>query len=474
MHYPVWYVPFLTAPMLIALVSVLHVIVSHYAVGGGLFLAIELRHADRIQRPDYRAYLKDHAWFFILVTVVYGAITGAGIWWTIGLASPLATESLVRIFVFGWAIEWVFFLVEIVAAFVFFYAWDRLDRKTHQQVGFLYAGSAWMSLVIITGITGFMLNSGRWPETHDFWAGFFNPQFLPQTISRTGGALLLASLYVYLHAAFRIRDEELRRLVAHRSTRPALLGAIMITVGGLGWYLALPESAREALPAASMLNVMMTLLFVLTPAVFLMLWLGPYRNPGWMSPGFAILLFSFGLTAMAAGEQVREAVRKPYILYNIVLGNQVMADEVPALRRTGCLEGGGWTKAAIRQQSPGAVTAAGAVDPAALLSGPAGGRLAAGRTLYHYHCGSCHADRVGFSALSHLMRGWTPDMIHGLVSDPHRARFFMPPWCGTAEEARLLSEYLVTIVPGLPAGMNFGGADPGAPAGDATGEGVRP
>lgn len=41
MHYPWWYVPQLTSPMLIAVIAVVHVLVSHYAVGGGLFLAIE-------------------------------------------------------------------------------------------------------------------------------------------------------------------------------------------------------------------------------------------------------------------------------------------------------------------------------------------------------------------------------------------------------------------------------------------------
>jgi hypothetical protein len=38
MHYPWWYVPHLTSPMLIAAIAVVHVLVSHYAVGGGLFL----------------------------------------------------------------------------------------------------------------------------------------------------------------------------------------------------------------------------------------------------------------------------------------------------------------------------------------------------------------------------------------------------------------------------------------------------
>ena len=42
MHYPWWYVPHLTAPMLIAVIATVHVLVSHYAVGGGLFLAVEV------------------------------------------------------------------------------------------------------------------------------------------------------------------------------------------------------------------------------------------------------------------------------------------------------------------------------------------------------------------------------------------------------------------------------------------------
>ena len=92
MHYPWWYVPYLTSPMLIAVVSVVHVLVSHYAVGGGLFLAVEAGHAYRTGDRRYLDYLHRHARFFVLLTVVFGAITGVGIWWTIGLSSPLATE----------------------------------------------------------------------------------------------------------------------------------------------------------------------------------------------------------------------------------------------------------------------------------------------------------------------------------------------------------------------------------------------
>jgi mono/diheme cytochrome c family protein len=456
-HYPFWYVPFLTSPMVIAVVAVLHVIVAHYAVGGGLFLAVETHHAHRTRHADYLDYLHDHAWFFILVTVVYGAVTGVGIWWTIGLASPLATETLIHAFVFAWGMEWVCFVVEIAAAFAFYYGWAQLAPRTHQAMGWIYALAAWLSLVLITGITGFMLHSGGWPEHHGFWRVFFNPQFLPQVLARTGGSFLLASLYVYLHAAFRVRDAALRDHIARRSARPALLGAALVVLGGAGWYAALPASAKAALPAATLLNVMVVLLFAITVAVFVMLYLGPYRHPGWLSPGFALLLFGFGLAAVAVGEQIREAVRKPYIIYNVVMGNQILADEIPALRRSGYLEGGGWTRAHVAARAPEAWDGS-RVDEGRLAELPESGRLGLGKTLYMHHCASCHATERGFSAVGHLLRGWSPEMILRLVESPEKARFFMPPWAGTPEEARLLAAYLQSLAPGPPPGMRFGNA----------------
>jgi len=455
MHYPWWYVPFLTAPMLIAVVAVLHVLVSHYAVGGGLFLAMETRHAYRTGNQPYLTYLRDHAWFFILLTVVYGAITGVGIWWVIGLASPLATETLIHTFVFGWAMEYVFFVLEIVSAFIFFYYWGRLDPRTHQAIGWIYGISAWISLVLITGITAFMLNPGAWLQSRDFWAGFFNPEFVPQTLARTGGAFLLASLYVYLHATFRVKDPQLRNLIESRSARPALAGSALVVVGGLSWYVFLPESAKAALVAASALNVLMTLIFAVTIAVFVMLYLGPYRNPGWLSPGFAILFLAFGVAAVSTGEFIREAVRKPYVVYNVVLGNQILPEEVPGARKAGYLESGTWTKALVTSQYP-QVVSAGKIDEARLLTLPEADQIKLGRVLFQYHCNDCHAAVEGYSAVGHAMRGWTQDMVRDAVQYPERLQFFMPPWAGTPEEAELLAKYLVSVRPPHPSGMNYG------------------
>jgi cytochrome d ubiquinol oxidase subunit I len=455
MHYPWWYIPFLTSPMMIAIISVVHVLVSHYAVGGGFFLAVEVGYAYRANNADYLNYLKSHAWFFILITVVYGAITGVGIWWTIGLASPLATEVLIHTFVFGWAMEYVAFIVEITAAFIFYYYWGRLQPKMHTTIGWIYAIAAWISLVLITAITAFMLNTGSWPVHRSFWIGILNPQFVPQVLARTGGAFLLASLYVYLHSSFNVKDGNLHNLIEARSARPALWGAIMIIIGGIGWYIALPQSAKAALVAASVLNVLMVLIFGLTVAVLIMIYLGPYRNPGWFTPGFTILIFLSGIAAVTTGEYIREAVRKPYIVYNVVMGNQILANEIPRLRETGYLEGGVWTRGLIKERYPFAVSD-GRIDVSKLLLLPQSEQIRIGSMLFQYHCNDCHAIQFGYSAIGNLTRGWPEPLIQEVVEHPEKAHFFMPPWAGTKEEAILLTKYLVAMAPAHPPGMYYG------------------
>jgi cytochrome bd-type quinol oxidase subunit 1/mono/diheme cytochrome c family protein len=439
--------------MLIAVISVIHVLVSHYAVGGGFFLAIETGYAHRHNDRSYLDYLKGHTTFFILLTVVFGAITGVGIWWTIGLASPLATETLIRTFVFGWAMEYVAFVVELSAAFIFYYYWSRLSPPVHTRIGWIYAWAAWISLVLITGITAFMLDPGSWsPQHNSFWVAFLNPQCIPQIIARTGGALLLTSLYVYFHSSMFVAEPRLRDLIQKRSSRPALLGAVFILAGGAGWFYFLPESARAVLQAAAALNILTALIFALTALVLVLVYLGPYRNPGWLTPGFAGALLALGIAAFTSGEFIRESVRKPYVIYNVVLGNQILTGEVARLKQDGYLDGGTWTKAYIAAKYP-AVMTAGHIDPQKLLNLPPTERVQVGEVLFQYHCNDCHAARQGYSAVGPLLVGRPREMILGTVEHLEVAHFFMPPWAGTPQEAQLLTDYLASITPPRPAGM---------------------
>ncbi|CUU05648.1 hypothetical protein JGI2_01284, partial [Candidatus Kryptobacter tengchongensis] len=123
MNYPFWDVPLIGGGILIGVVAILHVFVSHFAVGGGIYLALTERKAIKENDQKLIAYLKKHSKFFLLLTVVLGALSGVGIWFTIGLVHPSATSTLIHSFVFGWAIEWVFFIVEISAILIYYATW---------------------------------------------------------------------------------------------------------------------------------------------------------------------------------------------------------------------------------------------------------------------------------------------------------------------------------------------------------------
>ena len=244
-------------------------------------------------------------------------------------------------------------------------------------------------------------------------------------------------------------------MIASRSARPALLGAVLITAGGLAWLYWLPESARMSLSAAAVLNVLVALIFALTIVVFVLIYLGPYRNPGWLSPGFAGSLCLFGIAAFSAGEFIREAVRKPFVVYNVVLGNQVLPqagartapDRLPGGRPAG-------PSAFVKEHYPQALVD-GRIDGNLLLDLPPDARVVLGRVLFQYHCNDCHAASEGYSALGGLLQGRSRGLVYSRIEHLD-AVLFMPPWCGTPQEAELLTDYLMTINPPRPGGMLIG------------------
>ena len=347
MYYPIWDVPIATAPMVIAFVALIHVFISHYAVGGGLLIARENSRALRNDEDAYREYWKKHAKFFILLTVPLGAITGVGIWFSIGLASPLATETLIRVFAFGWAIEWCFFLLEIVSGFALYYFWDRFTPRVSSFVGWVYGISAWISLVLITGITSFMLNStgliDDWESTGNFWHAFLNVQFLPQTIARTGCALTLGSFYVLAHATLMEKNLDVRELVVKRMRLPAFFGLFLIVAGVAGWAYFLPESSRLTLERAAATNIFAGLFVAILVGLTILLIVGPCAKPRETSFGAALAMTLMGFAAVGVAEFVREAVRKPYVVDRVVYGHQILREDVAKLRQTGYLYNGTWT-----------------------------------------------------------------------------------------------------------------------------------
>ena len=110
MEYPVWHLYEWGGGLLIALIATVHVFVSHFAVGGGLFLVLTERKAYREDSELILGYAKSYTRFFLLLTMVFGGLTGVAIWFVISVLAPGPTSTLIHTFVFGWATEWVCFV----------------------------------------------------------------------------------------------------------------------------------------------------------------------------------------------------------------------------------------------------------------------------------------------------------------------------------------------------------------------------
>ena len=154
MELPVWHFVGIGSGLIIGIVSVLHVFVAQFAVGGGIYLVWMERRAYRDGASEILQWLERHTHFFLLLTMVFGGLSGVGIWFTMSVVNPGATSMLIHNFVFFWAAEWGLFLLEVVSllAYYYTYPWSRSGRmspETHMRIGIVYACSGFLSLVLI-------------------------------------------------------------------------------------------------------------------------------------------------------------------------------------------------------------------------------------------------------------------------------------------------------------------------------------
>ena len=420
MNYPMWDLPVFGGGLLIGVVAILHVFVAHFAVGGGFFLVLTERRARREGDEGLLAYVKRHSRFFVLVVLVFGAVSGVGIWWTIGLVTPPATSTLIHLFVWVWAMEWVAFLTEIAAAFVYYYGWDRLSPRTHQTVGWIYAGAAWLSLFQINGILTFMLTPGRWPETGSLTSAFFNPTMLPSAVIRTAVAVALAGLYALVTAALT-PEAGVRLRMTRYAAKWVLAGAAVLPLAGL-WYVAsLPPLARDiSMGEAPAVTIFagLTIFFsaLLVALVFVSAWLYPRS----FNIGLAMIALALGLVTTGITEWVREAVRKPYLIYGYMWSNGIRVADAPRLREQGVLPSAKWVTTPVAWP---------------------GNALEAGGEVFRVQCGACHTVN-GYNGMRFMVRGWSRELIGEAVDRLDELKGFMPPFVGTPAEREALVVWL--------------------------------
>jgi cytochrome d ubiquinol oxidase subunit I len=451
MNYPFWMVPQIGSGWIIGMIAIFHIMISHFAVGGGFYLPFAERKALRGGRREWCETLHGHAKFFLMLTGVSGAVSGVGIWFSIGLAHPEATSTLIHNFVFGWAIEWVFFMVELTTAAVYYYTWGRIDNNLHVKVGWVYAGASFLTLVIINGILTFMLTPGdTWlsvagtgAEASKFWNAFFNPTYWPGLFLRIAVCVSLAGIWALVTTS-RIDGVAFPKLKTDmvRWSAKWLLPSFLLMPLLLGWYLwMVPESQRALLTlgistigSGTFSQVTRTaLVIVMTSATIVgVVYFFAWRSPIDFTPAHAFAVLGLALIATASGEYSREMLRKPYVIGRHMYVNGVRVKSAAEMNTTGFLAKTMWTRTDVSPE------------------------YAKGEAMFRGECMACHTID-GYRSMRRLLAGRNRVAIGNLLTMLHEYkpdtpyRRFMPPLIGTNDEIQALGDFLDHLIIPAPA-----------------------
>ncbi|UIJ37872.1 cytochrome ubiquinol oxidase subunit I [Desulfobaculum bizertense] len=425
MDFPVMQIPALGGGFVIAFIAVVHVFIAHFAVGGGLFLVLTEHLAHRQNSPEILAYVKRHTKFFVLLTMVFGGLTGVGIWFAISLTSPAATLKLVQTYSFGWATEWVFFLGEIACLLVYFYTFEQMDRRRHLFVGWCYFVFGWLSLVMIDGIISSMLTPGEWLETGAFWDGFLNPSFVPSVVLRTMLGLSLAGLFAFVTAS-RVEDDATRKKLVRFSAGWAVWPLLLMIPSGWWYFQVLPVSVQgmilghnnEILPLVQALSIAIPGIVVLS--LFMAL-----RLPRRSQTALACILLALGFVEVGSFEWIREAARRPYVIYGHMFSNGLPVAELNVVREQGFLKSLRWTEHK-------------SVTPENTLD--------AGHDIFVNQCLSCHSVRGPLNDILPLTSKFGVVGLESQLTGQGKLNTYMPPFIGNDEERHALAQYVVNVL----------------------------
>ncbi len=446
MNYPFWDIPFLGSGWVIGIIAIFHVMISQFAVGGGLYLPMAERKAMRMPEGPLRTawlnQLASHSKFFLVLTAVFGTVSGVGIWFAIGLTHPEATSTLIHNFVFGWAMEWVFFLVELTTIAVYYSTWGRIDEKLHLKVGWVYAVASAFTLIIINGILTFMLTPGdTWlavagtgHEASKFWYAFFNPTYWPSLFLRACVCCSLAGIWALITAS-RIdgdKQPELKTTMVKWSVRwlvPSFVAMPFLMI----WYYMMVPASQQALLSLGIDTInagtfsavtRMALVIIVTSATIVgVAYFLAYRNPIDFNLSHAMSVLLLALIATGAGEYSREMLRKPYVIGHWMYSNGVRVPSIARINQEGYLAHSNW----VWNNSESSYSR--------------------GEAIFRGECGSCHTLN-GYRPLAKLLTGRDRAnignfivMLHDYKPDSPYTRF-MPPMVGTKQDIDDLANYL--------------------------------
>jgi len=416
--------------MVIGALGIFHVFLAQFAIGGGMLMAYFQWLAMRGKEPAARVVLDSYFRYLVLISFVTGALTGVAMWFTSIQVSPATIGKMVDVFHWVWATEWVFFWIEIVAGYAFYRYAAVLSDRVRLTLLVIYSVAGWASLFWINGILSWQLTPGEWVRTGNIWEGFFNATFWPSLLYRTVASMVIAGLAaaVVVNVMPELSRAQRTRLI-NRAAR-FMLPIVTMPLLGLWFLWAMPADSREwVLGGSATMTLFMNIAVGSSVLIGGYAVIGLWRQKLYINGATATLLLALAFGATAGGEFVREGVRKPYSIREVIFSNAVTPEAVAELRRVGCTAGDIFP---LRNpgQYPNDQTRLGALT-------------------FRNQCSVCHTVS-GVNGLTHLMGSWNIEQQRMNVAMLQWTKGFMPPFAGTAEELEGLVQWLRWEAAGRP------------------------
>jgi mono/diheme cytochrome c family protein len=137
----------------------------------------------------------------------------------------------------------------------------------------------------------------------------------------------------------------------------------------------------------------------------------------------AFVIAVVGLVGFGAGEWVREAARKPYVIHGYLYPTGLRLDEAVSLAsRGGILANAIWVENRVAKAD-----------------------AASGKEVFRVACRGCHT-LGGYNGLRDRLAGLDEDYIYELTGRLEILRGLMPPFPGTDVERRAVATYLSTEI----------------------------
>ena len=432
MEFPLFNVPYIGTGMVIGVNAVLHVIISHGVAIGLVFMValaeyIGLKHGLEGAEEFTTRLVK----LTVVIVTGIGAVTGVGIWFTTTALVPTGIGSMLRLFFWPFFMEWLIFVLEVVALLVLYYKWDGWaggKRIYRAYYGFAYAFMGSVSILLISGILSFMLTSDGWPWDKSFWSAFINPSYLPQVFLRLGGAYALGSMFATASLLFmRTNGVFRRRMLGVYGI--ILLVSLAVTAVSARWYFIKVPSTFKTYAIFPVLTSYLSqspwIFWAVNAAglvVVAALSVAALARSGALSKALVLPALLASFCFVAEYESIREFIRGPYLMPGYMYTNQIMLDESEYLKKAGLLKNALWPQFTNASQN----------------------ETTADKYLFEQNCGVCHTIG-GVNDIRKRLRGRTEDGIAVIIGHTNEMVPFMAPFSGTEAERTQLARYLYEI-----------------------------